>query len=334
MKILTLLTASLFISILFYKVFLFNLNLSGATKADTQKVKISTMIPPTPAKKVQIIKAVQTAKKPVPTTNSQKSIFHKQKVEPKEPIDPIANDKHYAIEDPQGNLVITSITVSGDQILAHGDIIVDNIKNLTAIQNNTRLVILPKPKIWSNGIVPYTIQRNHPNQEAIIKAIEEFHKLTNIRFIERTDEKNYVIFKRGNYHCSSRLGMVGGAQLVNLSPPCGTGEVIHELMHTIGFLHEQNRTDRDEHINILWENIAEENHLQFKKISNRFRDQGSLPFDFKSIMLYDSTFFSRFPGDFTIVKKNGDSYQANRVKLSSLDIRKINELYPASKDPL
>ena len=43
------------------------------------------------------------------------------------------------------------------------------------------------------------------------------------------------------------LSLDNGCMHVNL--------IIHELMHAAGFLHEQSRTDRDDHVIINWSNI-------------------------------------------------------------------------------
>ena len=54
------------------------------------------------------------------------------------------------------------------------------------------------------------------------------------------------------------IGRRGGKQEISLGKGCETkGKAIHELMHAIGFLHEQSRKDRDQHVTILAGNILD-----------------------------------------------------------------------------
>lgn len=40
------------------------------------------------------------------------------------------------------------------------------------------------------------------------------------------------------------------------SPGCmSIGTVMHEMIHALGFHHEHGRPDRDDHVDILWQNI-------------------------------------------------------------------------------
>lgn len=59
------------------------------------------------------------------------------------------------------------------------------------------------------------------------------------------------------FRCCSFVGKKGqGAQSVSLAPHCRkVGTIIHELGHAIGFWHEHTRPDRNEHVQILNDNI-------------------------------------------------------------------------------
>ena len=60
-----------------------------------------------------------------------------------------------------------------------------------------------------------------------------------------------------HFSCFSSIGMVGrGEQKISLGQGClQRGTVMHEMMHCLGFWHEQSRPDRDQHIWIYPNNI-------------------------------------------------------------------------------
>lgn len=58
------------------------------------------------------------------------------------------------------------------------------------------------------------------------------------------------------HRCWSQIGRQGEIQQLSLGKGCETrGRAIHELMHGIGFYHEQSRQDRDQHVKILLQNV-------------------------------------------------------------------------------
>lgn len=73
------------------------------------------------------------------------------------------------------------------------------------------------------------------------------------------NDTNYIVITNSNSGCWSSVGKQGGRQSVNLQGNMclrnQIGTAIHELMHALGFTHEQNRYERDDYVEILWENI-------------------------------------------------------------------------------
>ena len=58
------------------------------------------------------------------------------------------------------------------------------------------------------------------------------------------------------------MGKIGGNQTFSLDNDCLYPDTIkHELMHAVGFFHEQSRTDRDDYVKIYYDNIQTGNFV-------------------------------------------------------------------------
>lgn len=52
--------------------------------------------------------------------------------------------------------------------------------------------------------------------------------------------------------------MAGGRQTMSIGYGCiYKGTIQHEAMHAVGFWHEQSRYDRDDYVEVIWDNIIE-----------------------------------------------------------------------------
>ncbi|GAB3789724.1 Dot/Icm T4SS effector LegP [Spirosoma horti] len=181
---------------------------------------------------------------------------------------------------------------------------------------------------WPNKIIYYSIDPALPNQARVKDAIAHWEANTPIRFIQRTTERGYVLFRVGA-GCSSNVGFSGSQQYINLGSNCTTGNTIHEIGHTIGLWHEHARVDRDTYVTINTANIATGYESDFQTYTQRGLDgfdyQGGL--DFSSIMLYGSYDFSK-NGQPTMTKKDGSPFASQRVSLSATDIKTVRYMYP------
>jgi hypothetical protein len=96
--------------------------------------------------------------------------------------------------------------------------------------------------------------------------------------------------------CRSHIGRKGGQQKILLDTDCRRANVIHEIIHALGFGHEHSRKDRDKYVTIQWDNIEKKNQIQFNKTESFPLPWESITFgvdyDAKSIMHYKKTDFA------------------------------------------
>lgn len=213
--------------------------------------------------------------------------------------------------------------VLGDMVLSEQQIALSN-------QSQKGTILNKASKRWpkSGGIylVTYSIDGALPNKGRIYDAISHWEANTKIRFVNRLYNPftpNYIRFTN-NGGCSSRVGMVGGEQIISLGNGCTTGNTIHEIGHAIGMFHEQSHPQRNRFVTINWENIEENKEGNFFR--KTYPNVKTTRFNFNSVMMYGSYFFSKndLP---TIVKKDGSTFTVQRNGLSNRDIAVIDKIY-------
>lgn len=178
---------------------------------------------------------------------------------------------------------------------------------------------------WPNGDVPYEFAANvTQNTASGVQWASEQLAQVGIRLRPRTTEdRDYLSFNEDQYGCFAFVGRRGGRQGVNVKG-CSRGNILHEVMHSIGFYHEQSRSDRDQYITIVWEEIEDAERSNFEKRTDVSDDIDQ--YDYASVMHYGPTAFSK-SGRPTIIPKVAGAPIGQRESLSQLDRAAITKLY-------
>lgn len=239
--------------------------------------------------------------------------------------------------------------VIGKEVYLDGDIYLGDTTALNRLQNLAFASVIDdnwlRQTRWINSMVPVEIDNDFfvSERNTIIESLNEIMAATNIAFKIRTTETDFVYYKKvtvddlGFSGGSSPVGRINGRQIINVSLP--SKKIIkHETLHSLGFFHEQSRFDRDDFVNIFFDNMVSElAKTQFKKHDfwDFAKDIGD--YDFKSIMHYGERDFGIVENRIariTIARKHPTSDPALGSNiLSSADIAAINIMYPVVGSP-
>ncbi|CAH1245691.1 TLL1 [Branchiostoma lanceolatum] len=128
--------------------------------------------------------------------------------------------------------------------------------------------------------------------------------------------------------CCSFVGRTGnGKQTLSIGPGCDMfGIVLHEIGHLIGFWHEHSRPDRDEFVNILYDNVKDGERHNFEKLWKTQINSLGQRYDYMSIMHYGSRYFTK-NGRETLSPRQSNVMIGQRTALSQMDIVQANLLY-------
>ncbi|KAI4889307.1 hypothetical protein NFI96_011104 [Prochilodus magdalenae] len=215
----------------------------------------------------------------------------------------------------------------GDPTIEFGDIVVkDGLENADKCSSRNQGCKWPR-KNDGKVYVPYIISNQYSSNErqTIKDALNSFEKVTCIRFRRRKREEDYIhIQSLGG--CYSYVGRTGGKQDLSLDRSgCVYKNVIqHELLHALGFHHEQCRSDRDRHVYIAYENVWDGQQHNFD-----VEDTNNLgtPYDYGSVMHYERFAFSK-NGQPTIIPIPDPNVSIGRAtEMNNNDILRVNKLY-------
>ncbi|XP_075966294.1 hatching enzyme 1.2-like [Anarhichas minor] len=246
------------------------------------------------------------------------------------------NEAEDTAEDDSGELSVSElleransnlIRSADDPILTGGDIAIDSEAEKNADPCTSRGCKWGK---FTDGkvYIPYYLTNHFSSREKAIitRGLESFSSFSCIRFRPtRSSDRDWLSIESLN-GCYSFVGRRGGKQVVSLarSGCLYHGTVQHELLHALGFNHEQTRSDRDNHIRVVLQNVQSGMEHNFRKIATL--NQGT-PYDYGSVMQYHKTAFSKNNQPTMVPIPNSNVSFGNAKEMSRNDIARLNTLY-------
>lgn len=214
---------------------------------------------------------------------------------------------------------------------------------------------------WSNGIIPFEFDNpgcpvgapttcvSAANQTAMLNAMAVLEGVANLNFQQCASNNcsgDYVHIQSSATVNNSFVGRIGGEQVINIVSWGTRFIIVHELLHCLGFFHEQSRPDRGTFVQILCNNI--QGGCSGSTFLNNFTVESAATaygnYDFDSVMHYGQCSFSTnntcpnvsipFPdGGITIsvLAPNTALWQnaiGQRNHLSALDQASVSFIYP------
>lgn len=230
-------------------------------------------------------------------------------------------------------------------IQAAKDLVRDGILDPSCLKNKRRkrnrdlALQVGNTRLWNkvrnkNGVavIPYQFDAtfNSPvQQKRVVWALEGLERESGVvSFVPRTVESAYINVRR-SAGCSSGIGRGGGVDNLDLTYDCADmGQTQHEFLHALGFWHEQSRSDRDDYVSIVPENIKDGKLHAFNK--QKINSLGSA-YDYGSVMHYPKKAFSKNKED-TVVAPPGIII-GQRNGASPSDIIQLRLLYQCTSGP-
>ncbi|XP_037641929.1 meprin A subunit beta-like isoform X2 [Sebastes umbrosus] len=197
-------------------------------------------------------------------------------------------------------------------------------------QPNTRSAVTNQDKLWTSP-VPYVLDKGlEMNAKGVIlRAFDQFRLKSCIDFKPRDSEDYYLFIQKldGCYSFYGKLSTIG--QEVSIGRFCDQiSTVEHELLHALGFFHEQSRYDRDDYVTIAFENIEPGFEQNFLAETNETSTNQGTSYDYMSVMHYSKNEYSNGNGSTVITKDpKFQDVIGQSLEMSPTDVLELNLLY-------
>jgi hypothetical protein len=188
---------------------------------------------------------------------------------------------------------------------------------------------------WNGGNVPFTYDANvtAAMQTVMAAAMLEITSVVNVHFVPRTTETDYLVIRDSTIN-SSVVGRIGGPQLANVFNWNVRFEVVHVLMHVLGYWHEHQRPDRDQYVAVQTANVDPTRITDFDIVPTGVTR--GRPYDFDSVMHFAGT-EGGIGGAITLLvlppNTNLQNSIGQRTHLSTGDVDALRLVYGSSVPP-
>nr|Q64230.2 RecName: Full=Meprin A subunit alpha; AltName: Full=Endopeptidase-2; AltName: Full=Endopeptidase-24.18 subunit alpha; Short=E-24.18; AltName: Full=MEP-1; Flags: Precursor [Rattus norvegicus]AAH81834.1 Meprin 1 alpha [Rattus norvegicus] len=219
---------------------------------------------------------------------------------------------------------ISEINSAAGLNLFQGDILLPRTRN--ALRDPSSRWKLPIPYILADNL-------DLNAKGAILNAFEMFRLKSCVDFKPYEGESSYIIFQQFS-GCWSMVGDQHVGQNISIGEGCDYKAIIeHEILHALGFFHEQSRTDRDDYVNIWWNEIMTDYEHNFNTYDDKTITDLNTPYDYESLMHYGPFSFNKNETIPTITTKipEFNAIIGQRLDFSATDLTRLNRMYNCTR---
>ncbi|XP_047243248.1 meprin A, alpha (PABA peptide hydrolase), tandem duplicate 1 [Girardinichthys multiradiatus] len=234
---------------------------------------------------------------------------------------PHSSDVHEVYENGEDENPL--LNINSDENLFEGDILIP--KGWNALTDQKYRWKFPIPYILGDDL--------DLNAKGCVHQAFEMYRLKScVDFKPYEGEKTYIKFeKRGG--CFSSVGDQQNGQILSLGSGCDHKAVVeHELLHALGFYHEQSRTDRDDYVDIWLDQVTPGLEHNFNKYNDDFITDQNTAYDYESVMHYRPFSFNKNESIPTVTTKIPEFYNiiGQYLDFSKMDTLRLNRMYNCS----